>query len=76
MTVFCSASSGIDPVFNVAARRTGEVLAERGIELVYGGGAVGLMGETARACKAAGGRVTGVITQHLLDSEQGWTGCD
>lgn len=76
MTVFCSASSGIDPVYNDAARRTGEVLAERGIELVYGGGAVGLMGETARACKAAGGRVTGVITQHLLDSEQGWTGCD
>ena len=76
MTVYCSASEGIDPIFKPAARRTGEVLAERGIELVYGGGAVGLMGETARACKEAGGRVTGVITKHLLDSEQGWTGCD
>ena len=76
MTVYCSASEGIDPIFKPAARRTGEVLAERGIELVYGGGSVGLMGETARACKEAGGRVTGVITKHLLDSEQGWRGGD
>jgi uncharacterized protein (TIGR00730 family) len=34
------------------------------------------MGEAARACKAAGGRVEGIITRKFLDLEQGWLGCD
>ncbi len=54
----------------------GHGLAERGLTLVYGGGSIGLMGEVARACKARGGRVVGVITRKLLALEQGWTGCD
>jgi len=47
----------------------GRLLAERGIALVYGGGNVGLMGVTADACLAAGGRVIGVIPQVLVDKE-------
>ena len=76
ITVYCSASEGLDKGFNHAAEEVGRLLAEHGIELVYGGGAVGLMGVIAKACKAAGGKVTGIITEHLLKSEQGWDGCD
>ncbi len=49
--------------------RLGTLLAERGIGLVYGGAAVGLMGAVADATIAAGGTVTGVIPQALVDRE-------
>ena len=54
-----------------AAQQLGRELAARGIELVYGGGNVGLMGTVANAVLAAGGRVTGVITEHLTTFEIG-----
>ncbi|MCH2143525.1 MAG: TIGR00730 family Rossman fold protein [Phycisphaerales bacterium] len=76
ITVYCSASSSLDPGYYQTAEVVGRTLAERGIEMVYGGGGVGLMGAAARSCKAAGGRVTGVITEHLMTMEQGWAGCD
>ena len=76
VTLYCSSSRSLDPHFSVAARAAGELLARRGITLVYGGGGLGLMGEAARACKAAGGRVEGIITRKFLDLEQGWLGCD
>ncbi|MDI9403928.1 MAG: TIGR00730 family Rossman fold protein [Limnohabitans sp.] len=76
VTLYCSSSRSLDPHFAVAARAAGELLAQRGITLVYGGGGLGLMGEAARACKAAGGRVEGIITRKFLDLEQGWLGCD
>ena len=76
ITVYCSASSSLDEAYYQTAEVVGRALAERGIEMVYGGGGVGLMGAAARSCKAAGGTVTGVITEHLMTMEQGWTGCD
>ena len=76
ITVYCSASTSIDPMFSDAAELVGKTLAQREIELIYGGGAVGLMGVVARECKKAGGRVTGVITKQLIKAEQGWDGCD
>ncbi len=76
VTLYCSSSRSLDAHFAVAARAAGELLASRGITLVYGGGGIGLMGEAARACKAAGGRVEGIITRKFLDLEQGWDGCD
>lgn len=63
--VYCGSNPGLDPVFVGAARAVGRALAERGIEIVYGGGRVGLMGELADAALAAGGRVTGVIPEFL-----------
>ncbi len=54
----------------------GRELAARSIRLVYGGGCIGLMGAVARATKAAGGKVTGIITRQLVALEQGWDGCD
>lgn len=67
--VFCGSSSGTREIYAEAARVVGRLLGQRGIELVYGGGRVGLMGVVADACLAAGGRVTGVIPQLLVDKE-------
>ena len=67
--VFCGSAPGHDPVYAAAARDLGRSLAERGLELVYGGGRVGLMGQLADAALAAGGRVHGVIPQRLRDLE-------
>ncbi|WP_016746323.1 TIGR00730 family Rossman fold protein, partial [Rhizorhabdus wittichii] len=69
LCVFCGSSPGVDPVHGVAARALGAALAEAGIDLVYGGGRVGLMGMVADSVLAAGGRVTGVIPKALADLE-------
>ena len=67
--VFCGASAGTDPAYLAAARAVGAALADREIEVVYGGGRLGLMGAVADAALAAGGRVTGVIPSALVDRE-------
>jgi uncharacterized protein (TIGR00730 family) len=67
--VFCGASAGTDPAYMAAARAVGAGLAGRGIEVVYGGGRLGLMGAVADAALAAGGRVTGVIPSALVERE-------
>jgi uncharacterized protein (TIGR00730 family) len=67
--VFCGSSAGTLPAFPAAAVSLGTRLAERHIELVYGGASVGLMGLIADAALAAGGQVTGVITESLSDHE-------
>jgi uncharacterized protein (TIGR00730 family) len=67
--VFCGASDGRDPRYADVAASVGGSLARRGIELVYGGGCLGLMGAVADGALAAGGRVTGVIPAGLVDRE-------
>ena len=67
--VFCGASAGHDPRYAAAAVVVGERLAARGIQLVYGGGRLGLMGILADAALAAGGRVVGVMPRGLVDRE-------
>jgi uncharacterized protein (TIGR00730 family) len=67
--VFCGASAGRDARYADAAAAVGTELAGRGIELVYGGGRLGLMGAVADAALAAGGRVTGVIPAGLVARE-------
>ena len=69
LCVFCGSSPGADPAFVVAAERFGATVAQRGLELVYGGASVGLMGVVADAALAAGGRATGVITESLAGHE-------
>ena len=76
LTIYCSSSPAIDPHFAETARRLGRELAARGIALVYGGGSSGLMGEVAEACADAGGRVVGVITEHLSKLEVAFDRCD
>ena len=69
LCVFCGANLGKRPAYRAAAQHLGELLARRGITLVYGGGNVGLMGTIADACLAAKGRVIGVIPRALADKE-------
>jgi uncharacterized protein (TIGR00730 family) len=69
VAVFCGSRPGNQPAFSTAAVAVGSALAERRIGLVYGGASVGLMGIVADAVLAAGGRVTGVITETLADHE-------
>lgn len=69
VAVFCGSSTGSDPRHRAAAAALGEELARAGVGLVYGGGAVGLMGALADACLAAGGTVVGVIPTGLFARE-------
>jgi uncharacterized protein (TIGR00730 family) len=72
--VFCGSRNGLRPAYQATARQLGVLLAERDMELVYGGGNVGLMGLLADACLEAGGRVVGVIPRALMDWEVGHEG--
>jgi uncharacterized protein (TIGR00730 family) len=67
--VFCGAGAGRDPAYAATATAVGAALADRGIELVYGGGRLGLMGAVADGALGAGGRVTGVIPAGLVERE-------
>ncbi|MGZ5881785.1 MAG: LOG family protein [Xanthobacteraceae bacterium] len=67
--VYCASGPGNNPAFVQAASRFGRILAENGIRLVYGGGAVGLMGALAESVLDHGGRVTGVIPDFLVNRE-------
>jgi uncharacterized protein (TIGR00730 family) len=75
LCVFCGSSMGVDPIHAEAARALGTALAQAGIGLVFGGGSIGLMGVLADAVLAAGGDVTGVIPQALVDRELAYHGC-
>lgn len=67
--VFCGSSTGTRLLYRAAAQRLGALLAAQGIGLVFGGGAVGLMGALADAVLAAGGEVIGVIPYGLVARE-------
>jgi uncharacterized protein (TIGR00730 family) len=73
--VYCGSSNHIDPLYREAARQMAQALVDRNIDLVFGGGRVGLMGEIADAVLAAGGQVFGVIPQKLLALEVGHERC-
>src|SRR5471032_3070677 len=74
LCVYCGASGAVDEAYRGAAVALGELLAGAGIELVYGGGRIGLMGRLADAVLRGGGRVTGIIPAHLHDREVGHHG--
>ena len=67
--VFCGSNSGANPAYLEAAERVGEFLARENIELVYGGGRVGLMGKVADTVLAHGGKVIGIIPESLATKE-------
>ena len=74
LCVYCGSSDRTDAVYRDAATRLGELIAEAGIELVFGGGRIGLMALVANAALRRGGRVTGIIPAHLHDFEVGHHG--
>ncbi len=75
LAVYCGSAPGSDPVFAEAARALVIEMANRNIDLVYGGGRLGLMGLIADTMLEAGGRVYGVIPQALVDHEVAHRGC-
>ncbi|UXZ54478.1 TIGR00730 family Rossman fold protein [Halomonas sp. 7T] len=68
--VYLGSREGNSPAFRQAANALGTALGERGHTLVYGGARIGLMGELANAVLAAGGKVIGVMPDHLVEREQ------
>jgi uncharacterized protein (TIGR00730 family) len=67
--VFCGSSPGRNPGYAEAARELGKLLAANGFSLVFGGGNIGLMGEVARAVRAGGAEVIGVLPAFLRHLE-------
>ena len=61
--VYCGSNFGKNPNYEMAAIELGEKMATNGIDLVYGGGKVGLMGALANSVLINGGKVKGVITK-------------
>lgn len=76
LCVYCSSSDRIDPKYTAAAEALGTAMVRQGWDLVYGGGKTGLMGTTARAVKAAGGRVVGVIPEFMKAKELAYDEAD
>ena len=71
LCVYCGSRFGTDPAYREMASGLGELIALKGITLVYGGGGVGLMGLTANAALKSGGKVVGIIPTFLLKREAG-----
>ncbi|WP_211200047.1 TIGR00730 family Rossman fold protein [Breoghania corrubedonensis] len=67
--VYCGSNPGNRPDYLAAAEALGELIARRGLRLVYGGAEIGLMGRVASAALAAGGEVVGIMPQALVDRE-------
>src|SRR5580700_985402 len=67
--VFCGSRLGADPIYEAAAIATGRAIVAAGAGLVFGGGSVGLMSVVANATLDAGGTVTGVIPNFLIERE-------
>ena len=69
LAVYCGSAAGAHPVFAEATGATAAAMVSRGVDLVYGGGRLGLMGLIADSVLNLGGRVYGVIPQALVDIE-------
>ena len=69
VAVYCGSASGADASFADQARATAQAMAEANVDLVYGGGRLGLMGVMADTVLELGGKVYGVIPQALVDIE-------
>jgi uncharacterized protein (TIGR00730 family) len=72
--VYCASSESAHPQYREAAFRLGEVLAARGITVVYGGGARGSMGALANGALGRGGRVIGILPRFMAELEWGHPG--
>jgi len=74
VSVYCASSDRSPAVYLEAAAKLGKHMATAGLEIVYGGGALGSMGRVATAALEAGGRVTGVIPKFMDELEWGKRG--
>jgi len=76
LCVYCSSSDRLAPRYSAVATALGQEMVARGWGLVYGGGRTGLMGAVARAVKARGGRVVGVIPEFMKARELAYDEAD
>ena len=74
LTVFCGSKSGANLSFLKEATALGNLLAQKNIDLVYGGGNKGLMGAVANGCLTQGGKAIGIMPKLLLEWEAQHTG--
>ena len=74
VAVYCGSAPGASPIFADCARATATALVEHGVDLVYGGGRLGLMGLMADSVLELGGKVYGVIPHLLVKLEVAHTG--
>ena len=74
LCVYCGSSPGRRPEYARAARELAGIMVENGIDLVYGGASVGIMGEIADAILKNGGKVIGIIPKGLFVKEVAHTG--
>ncbi|MDC7684307.1 TIGR00730 family Rossman fold protein [Asticcacaulis sp. BYS171W] len=68
--IYCGSSDAVDQRYKDEAFALGKILGSNGLRLVYGGGGVGLMGESARGAHEAGGKVLGIMPQFLMSRER------
>ncbi len=73
-TIYCASSSAVDERYLTAAEELGRELARKGIEIIYGGGSVGMMGRAADGSVSEDGKVIGVIPKFMMDLELGHLG--
>lgn len=69
VTVYCASSQKVDQVYFDAAARLAEELVRENIEIIYGGGSIGLMGALANTALEKGGKVTGIIPRFMAEVE-------
>jgi uncharacterized protein (TIGR00730 family) len=74
LAVYCGSAPGSQPVFAEATKETARAMVSRGVDLVYGGGRLGLMGMIADSVLDCGGHVFGVIPEALVNLEVAHTG--
>ncbi len=74
--VYLGANPGNNPMFTHTVKILGQEIVSRGLSLVYGGSCSGLMGVLAHTVKAYGGKVVGITTNQLMDTEQPLTTLD
>ncbi len=74
LCVFCGANTGVRPEYADSARAMARAMVDHGVDLVYGGGNIGLMGILADAVLDGGGRVTGIIPYGLKQREVAHSG--
>ena len=69
LAVFCGSKTGNNPLFEAHAKELGQILADKKVTLIYGGGNKGIMGAVANAALENNGKVIGIIPQVLLEWE-------
>lgn len=69
LAVFCGSRNGIDGVYADHAQQLGKIMAEKNVEMIYGGGSTGIMGVVADAVMENNGKVTGIIPHILVEWE-------